>query len=295
MLHLFNVFRENDGKENCAQVLEEEVIKMFGTKSLSDEHDCNVVSMNSLNIHSTNDDCTSHDKKISYKHVNFCGVHRVCEDMPKREDRFCKRHKYLETKWLQERLYVCAERLNISRRPCELCNESGHFNFQCELFHDRIVSKNCDNLITLEHHNELSLFLGYEEMKHKTKDVPAWVLMKMIDFDLNEIYMYCVVNCIENPYIANYLKTRKQIEDEENTNEGEEVSQNPPIFSYDEIGDEKEPPIQSISSIRSSEKLIKPTHDVVKKKKRRKSRGKKVSPQIMLLLLLLCLMRMNQK
>ena len=25
MLHLFNVFRENDGKEICAQVLEEEV------------------------------------------------------------------------------------------------------------------------------------------------------------------------------------------------------------------------------------------------------------------------------
>ena len=56
-LHLFNIFRENDGKENCAQVLEEEVYKMFGTKSLNDEHDCNVVSMNSLNIHSTNDNC----------------------------------------------------------------------------------------------------------------------------------------------------------------------------------------------------------------------------------------------
>ena len=55
IFHLFNVFRENDGKENCAQVLEEEVIKMFGTKSLYDEHDCNVVSMNSLNIHDAND------------------------------------------------------------------------------------------------------------------------------------------------------------------------------------------------------------------------------------------------
>ena len=47
-LHLFNVFCENDGKENCAQVLEEECIKMFGTRSLCDEHDCNVVSMNIL-------------------------------------------------------------------------------------------------------------------------------------------------------------------------------------------------------------------------------------------------------
>ena len=55
MLHLFNIFRENDGKENCAQVLEEEIYKMFGTKSLYDEHDCNVVSMNSLNTHDAND------------------------------------------------------------------------------------------------------------------------------------------------------------------------------------------------------------------------------------------------
>ena len=54
-LHLFNIFRENDGKENCAQVLEEEIYKMFCTKSLNDEHDCNVVSMNSLNNHDAND------------------------------------------------------------------------------------------------------------------------------------------------------------------------------------------------------------------------------------------------
>ena len=55
MLHLFNVFRENKDSDNCAQVLEEECIRMFGTKYLNDEHDCNVVSMNSLNIHDAND------------------------------------------------------------------------------------------------------------------------------------------------------------------------------------------------------------------------------------------------
>ena len=54
-LHLFNIFREYDGKDNCAQLLEEEIYKMFGTKYLNDEHDCNVVSMNSLNIHDAND------------------------------------------------------------------------------------------------------------------------------------------------------------------------------------------------------------------------------------------------
>ena len=54
-LHLLNIFREYDGKENCAKVLEEKCIRMFGTKSLDDEHDCNVVSMDSLNTHDAND------------------------------------------------------------------------------------------------------------------------------------------------------------------------------------------------------------------------------------------------
>ena len=90
--------------------------------------------------------------------------------------------------------------------------------------------------------------------------------------------MYCAVNCIKNPYIANYLKKRKQMEYEEST-ERENVSQYPPGVYYDESGNEEDLPIQSISSTKSLKKLIKPTHDVVKKKKRRRNnRGKKVSP-----------------
>ena len=132
--------------------------------------------MNFLNILSTNDDCSSHDENISYKHVNFCGVHRVCKYTPNREDRFCKRHKYLETKWLQERLYVCVEILKFVCHPCELCNERDHLNAQCKLFHNRIVSKNCDDLISLAHHNEISFLLGYEEMKCITKNIPEYNL-----------------------------------------------------------------------------------------------------------------------
>ena len=146
------------------------------------------------------------------------------------------------------------------------------------MFHDRIVSKNCDDLISLAHYNELSLLMGYEEMKRITKDMPEFVLDKILDFDLDEIYMYCAVNCIENPYIANYIKTRKKIEDEENTNEREEISQYPPIISYDESGNEEELSIQPISLIRSSKKRIEPTHDVKKKKKRRRNKGKKGIP-----------------
>ena len=76
--HLYNIFLENDGSENCAQLLEEEVNKMRGTKYLNDEHDFNVVSMNSLNILNANDDCISHDKNVSYKHVTFCGMNWEC-------------------------------------------------------------------------------------------------------------------------------------------------------------------------------------------------------------------------
>ena len=36
-------------------MLEEEVNKMFGTKPLNDEHDSNVVGINSLNIHDANE------------------------------------------------------------------------------------------------------------------------------------------------------------------------------------------------------------------------------------------------
>ena len=86
------------------------------------------------------------------------------------------------------------------------------------------MSKNCDELISLAHHNELTLLLGYEEMKRITKYIPEFALETVLDFDLEEIYMYCAVNCIENTYIANYIKKIKQIEDEENTNEREEAS-----------------------------------------------------------------------
>ena len=55
MLHLQNAFHENKGSDNCAKVLEEECIRMFGMKYLNDVHDCNVVSMKYLNIHDAND------------------------------------------------------------------------------------------------------------------------------------------------------------------------------------------------------------------------------------------------
>ena len=55
---------------------------MFGIESLNDEHDCNVVSISSLNIQNFNDDCTS----------QFLWSEKTFEDVPYRVDRFCKKH-----------------------------------------------------------------------------------------------------------------------------------------------------------------------------------------------------------
>ena len=114
-------------------------------------------------------------------------------------------------------------------------------------------------------------------MKCITEGIPKFILDRFLDFDLEKIYMYCAENCIENTYIANYLKKRKQMEDDKNTNEREEASQSPPIISYDEPGNKEELSIQPISSIRSSKRKVEPTHNVKKKKKRRSNKGKKVS------------------
>ena len=94
-VHLFNIFGEYDGKDNCAQVLGEEIYKMFGIKYLNDEHDCNVVSMNSLNIHDANDmqshklgDATFDEDDI-FSPPNFDVQIYYDESMPAIYDDYC--------------------------------------------------------------------------------------------------------------------------------------------------------------------------------------------------------------
>ena len=94
-LHLFNVFRENKDSYNCAKVLEEECIKMFGTNYLNDEHDCNVVSMNSLNIHDANDmqihnlGDAMFDEDDIFSHPSFDEQIYYDESMPPIYDDYC--------------------------------------------------------------------------------------------------------------------------------------------------------------------------------------------------------------
>src|SRR3990170_6605864 len=50
--YLYDVYLESKDSGNCAMMLEKEFHAMFG---LNDEHDCNVSSVNSLNIYDAND------------------------------------------------------------------------------------------------------------------------------------------------------------------------------------------------------------------------------------------------
>ena len=104
-LHLFNIFREYDGKDNCAQVLEEEISKLFGTKYLNDKHDCNVFSMNSLNIHDAND----------------MQSHKLGEAMFDEDDIFCP--PSLVSKFIMMKaclLYMMIILMKVGLKECQL-------------------------------------------------------------------------------------------------------------------------------------------------------------------------------
>jgi hypothetical protein len=92
---------------------------------------------------------------------------------------------------------------------CELCYKEGHFNFQCSghdsgLSNPISTSLYCDDKITPNQHDELTLFLGCEELSRKTS------LVDMSAFDINSIlhvcHVYCVKDCLANTYIQNIVK-----------------------------------------------------------------------------------------
>jgi hypothetical protein len=61
-----------------------------------------------------------------------------------------------------------------------------------------------DDMITPNQHDELTLFLGCEELSRKTS------LVDMSAFDINSIlhacHLYCVNDCHANTYIQNVIK-----------------------------------------------------------------------------------------
>jgi hypothetical protein len=63
----------------------------------------------------------------------------------------------------------------------------------------------CDDNITLNQHDELTLFLGYEELSRKTSLVDMSAFKNIISI-LQGCRLYCVKDCHANTYIQNVIK-----------------------------------------------------------------------------------------
>ena len=160
------------------------------------------------------DDCNKHaqtsESAISYKHVNFCGILRPCEKNQIKEE-YCIHHRNEETRMWDRALNELGEEVcTLYPFICELCYKVGHFNFQCSDHNSSLsnpmstASLYCDNMITPNQHDELTLFLGCEELSRKTS------LVNISAFDINSIlhgcHLYCVKDCHANTYIQNIVK-----------------------------------------------------------------------------------------
>jgi hypothetical protein len=55
VLYLYNVYLENKDSDTCAQLLEREFNKIYAIEALDEEHDYNVASINSFNMHDASD------------------------------------------------------------------------------------------------------------------------------------------------------------------------------------------------------------------------------------------------
>jgi hypothetical protein len=159
-------------------------------------------------------DCNKHaqtsESTISYKHVNFYGALRPCEKNHIKEE-YCIHHKNEDTRMWDKALNELGEKI-CALYPfiCELCYKVGHFNFQCS-GHDSSLSNPmsttslyCDDKITPNQHDELTLFLGCEELSMKTS------LVDMSAFDMDSFFqgfhLFYFDNCLTNTYIQNVIK-----------------------------------------------------------------------------------------
>jgi hypothetical protein len=154
------------------------------------------------------DDCNKHaqtsESPIPYKHVNFCGVHRPCEQSHNKED-YCVHHANKETRmWLRALDELGEKVCELYPFLCELCDNMSHFNFQCPFNRMSTANLYCDDKITLNQHDELTLFLECEEISRKTS------LIDMSDSDINSILrgcrLYYVKDCLANTYLQNLIK-----------------------------------------------------------------------------------------
>jgi hypothetical protein len=160
------------------------------------------------------DDCNKHaqtsESTISDEHVNFCGALRPCEKN-KIKEYYCIHHRNEKTRMWDKALNELGEKV-CALYPfiCELCYKVGHFNFQCSSYDSSLsnpmstASLYCDDMISPNQHDELTLFLGCEESSRKTSlvDISAFNISSV----LHVCHLYCVDNCHANTYIQSVIK-----------------------------------------------------------------------------------------
>src|SRR6266567_500111 len=163
---------------------------------------------NEIVVYDYNKHALTSESTISYKHVNFCGIHKPCEKN-QIEEEYCIHHRNEKTRTWSRPLNALSEKV-CALYPfiCELCHRVGHFNFQCSTNDNShpmsVANLYCDDKITLNQHDELTLFLNCEELSRKTSlvDISALGLNSV----LHGCHLYYVDNCRANTYIQNVMK-----------------------------------------------------------------------------------------
>ena len=168
ILHLFNVFREHDGKENCAQVLKEELHRMLGIEYVNDEHDCNVLSMNSLNTHDAND-MQSHklgdaifDEDDLFSSYTLNDQNHFDESMPPIYDDYCE-----DTYALKKRDdKTCHTLENPFAKPCffivdTICSAQVFYDTPTTILENRFPYVESSKIPMLVDHEKKDLGAGY--------------------------------------------------------------------------------------------------------------------------------------
>ena len=149
---------------------------------------------NEIVVNDYNKHAQTYENTTSYKHVNFCGIHRPC-GINQIEDEYCIHHRNENTRGWYKVLRDLGKTICATYPfTCELCYEEGHFEFQFSGSNKDIAGDFCDNMITPNQNDELTLFLGYEEISRKTS------LLNMSDIDMEDLLHGCYLYCVNNFY-----------------------------------------------------------------------------------------------
>src|SRR5215218_6396226 len=242
---------------------------------------------NDIVVNNCNKHAQTPKNAISYKHVNFCGIHRPC-GINQIEDEYCIHHRNEKTRKWSRALDDLGEKV-CALYPfiCELCHRVGHFNFQCSSNDNSnpmsAANLYCDDEIIPNQHDELTLFLKCEELSRKIS------LLNINDLDIDDVLHGCLSYCIDNSHTNTYIQNI--LEDDtlpkydrtavcfQLINEKEGSSQVSSIVSKSKSGYADKPPFKPLPPKEGNEEKEekKKKKKGTKKKKKKENKKKEVT------------------